>query len=577
MKYLFIILLFCGSIQKIHAQGNMQWYEAITRLTYGSNSFAMLPIHGLKIHDDKSCTVSFYSFGGYAYTYTRNEFYDELDSPRHEFLTLARFSADGKLLWTFKVENAMGLGYYKPFTHFQVDSKGNTILAVKFEEIVVVGTDTIRTTRERYQGVAAYIISPEGHVITKKKLCEARRIELEAMTIDSSNNIYIAGKFFDYRSTWENNVISSQESPSYFIASYSSGLQRAWVQPFRTGWDTYGQIAAIVYNPIYEKLHVLITQGTYNTLSSCKYMSWVLNHQIWSINGEQLTSDSLAVCDDLMIGGDCAIDRYGNIMIVGRFRGTLQCGSQRIVSSKSSDPTYCDITNSFLLKCDHTGKVLSLAPFLHPTLHSLHTVKTMPNGDYYLAGQIRYKDRSINWLGSPYPSGFRRSFIGKYDYWGNLLSYREFNKNAPNSSSDDWDYLHIDVHPDGDVMVADDHTGKYDTIAVSPEPDYEKCSISLFRLSESQLNPTSYQHKSGWTFGFLSVEYNNITVYAEQPQYRTYHYEIYDALGKLAVQGSIADGKPMEKIPTEALASGAYYLRISNTIATQMTTFVVVR
>lgn len=577
MKYIIVAMLFfCDcTYSSAQSQDGMKWYESITGITYSSSSFYSFPIFDLKLHADKSSTVLFYSKNIIAHTFSKNNLYNSYPSRPYQFISLCQFSPEGTLRWTARIDNGLGLGAYKPFSFFEIDSKGNTIAIVRFRDFVIVGADTLRLTSYNSYGIAAFIFSPTGTILSKRILCEGYDLDLEAMTVDQSDNIYIAGKFYKYNIVWEGSEIKSQESPSYFLASYTTELQKNWVRALSTGWDTYGQIANVVYNPLYNCLHILITMGTYGTSSSCKYQSWVLNHQSWSMTGKQLTSDTLALCDDLMVGGDCAVDRYGNLMVVGRFRGTLQSGSFQVTTPSAEGE--CNITNSFVLKRDNSGKTLTLTPLIHNTTHSLHSIKTMPNGDYYLAGRINYLRPSATWFGDPYPKGTRRSYIGRYDYWGNLLSYREFSKNAPSSDQDYWDYLHVDVHSDGDVIVADNHSGKYDTLAMSPSPDDRNCSMSLFLLSGDQLNSTDYIHADGWIFSNLSTQNDAITINAQLSDYQSYRYEVYDILGKVVLQGMIDNGNPIEKLSISSLASGTYYLRVSNPLRSQTTYFIVTR
>lgn len=576
--WLFLLLVLSTPVLRAQST-DMQWYEAIQQA--GGYESDRMPIHDMKKRNDGSIVVSFITSKDMDWlSFLKNDVAFPTPPINPTFgtkLQIVCLSPEAKLLWLQTVNfSPSTLNYYRPFSKLAILPNGTVNVFTYFSRWASIGNDTLKT--DDFDGVAGISFSPSGKLTRFKQFTDTRQLDFEQVSVDSAGAIYAIGKYYRFSMNWDGIPIRSPLSPSYFLAKIDSTLSTQWIKSFNMWSDDYGELTGLAYNRINNTVSLIISAGTYSTISSCEYKTWRLGYHEWDTDGNQLYAGDIATSTDLMVAGGLAIDSYGNTLITGRYRGTLSSSGLSVTSPRAEG---CSMTNSFFLRLrpDHT--CMTLKTFPHPDIHSYQSVVATDHGGYCLGGYARFSTPRDTWIGEPYPDGKLRTIVSRYNYQDELLFYREFSKRyRVEDGSGERNYMHILPYTDSMILVADVSRGKYDTLAISPirNPIFDgSATVNVFALRWNATPPVLSADNNDWHIG---TEKNDAGIWIYNPSdVSGYTYSVYNTLGQHVVSGENMNANAIQRhyVDLRGYPSAGYVLRVRAGSLVKDIPFVVVR
>ncbi|HEX5167756.1 MAG TPA: T9SS type A sorting domain-containing protein [Cyclobacteriaceae bacterium] len=474
----------------------------------------------------------------------------ELTHDSRNFVT--KFNKEGLLLWHRQLNSTFPL--YRKNNALDVALDGS----IYFATSLIQGLD--RGELEFYGEANGYILKLDTYGVQQwvKPIFAGQRVDISRIKVAESGDVFCSGLFFGNSISFQGTTLDSERSPSYFFAKIDrdGNLIRMFTLP--DNWDSYGDITDLEFDEKSKHVLLMISDGLRNTASSCEFKEWPLRILCLDFDG-QMVWEQTAICSDLMIGSSLSVSANGDIFIVGRYRGTLKLGRFSIKSGRNS---VCNIETSFVLKLNDNGEVGGLNS-LGKNLTDAYEIEFFKDGTYVISGtesneEIVRQD-GFPW---PYPSSEHQVFLRHYDFTGNLLQEKTFNKYS-NDFSETNPIMRIDNSDN--IILSDRVFGKFDTIAYSP--DNSQLNLVVLKTTRAKFTQAYTEEDIS---GFIQLFPNpandrlNLKIWRELFTEQAFDMMIYNANGQVILQESLDPQVDVFILSTLDFAPGLYLVKLQN-------------
>ncbi|MBS1680116.1 MAG: hypothetical protein JST48_00240 [Bacteroidetes bacterium] len=414
-------------------------------------------------------------------------FYDNQITTPFDFSTtkafLSKFNSNGILVWTKELQTTEA--FYRKYASIATGTDGVVYYATtsnKSKFIDLAPTD---------KNINAYLVKLDktGNSEWLSGGYAGKDIQISNLKVDNEGNIFMTGLYFGFSFRWGNSILTSNVSPAYFIQKFDPKGNSIWAKNISTGWKEYGDITDMEIDYSNKRIILLISQGGRNVSSSCEYERWPAQIKCYNFEGNLYWQKQFD-CSDLMTANSLAVGPNGDIVIVGRYRGTLAWDSIKLTSAYKNG---CHINTSFVarinsdceLKALNTDNPNNIEPF---------EIQFLKNGNYLISGIERHMDNSY-YIGydSPYPSSSTHMFIREYDYGGDLLAERKFNK-YENDFYESNPIVRVDSNKD--IIFSERSSGKFDSISYSVN-QWGSLSLVMMKTNLKLFKDEAESHELG--------------------------------------------------------------------------------
>lgn len=469
---------------------------------------------------------------------------------------LSKLGSNGLLLWSKDIQSTAT--FYRNHASIALDRDDNVFYSTSFypNPWGSVFFDVIPTDKN----VMNYIVKfdKEGKQVWFTGGYGNGDINTSNLQVDKAGDLVMAGLYFGNTMRWQNVSVSSKESPSYFLQKFARDGQLKWAKSISTGWKEYGEITDVDIDENSKTILMLISRGWRNASSSCEYQRWPAQLIAFDFDGNEKWKKEFD-CSDLMMANRMAIGPNGDILLIGYFRGKMDWENYSIKTDWNDG---CSTFSSFLFRVSKDGVVLSAATE-NPKNIEPFDIQFTKEGNYLISG-IQRNTTSNRYPGfESYPSDRTQAFIREYDYAGQLLAERKFNKYGSDFSGSN-PITRVDGN--GDLFFSDRASGKFDTIPYSIA-SYNASNIVLLKTKLA-----SFQNK------VLMENFNEgiqvfpnpanlrayIKIWREQFKSKLFTAELMDATGKVIISTTPLGDDDSIAIDTSELSSGLYLLRVTN-------------
>jgi hypothetical protein len=389
-----------------------------------------------------------------------NQYMTRLQSGiRGTALFLVKYNPAGHLLWTKSLVNEMD-------GKIAIDAFDNIYVSAQFYQKVAIDADTIITT-----GYGMYLakFSEEGKLLWVKTGESTGASLLNEMICDKNNDIILSGTYAGSGMVWQGRRISSGASPAIYVMKINENGSVLWLRNIdfiQYGWTVMGQPVKLLEGPD-GNIYGLFAEGGRNWFSSCEYNYWHMILVCMHPDGELAWEKDFA-CTDLMAVSDMDVNSFGELMVVGCFRGKFQFGNASITSASDDHSIQCHVMEAFLARFDKDGNVLAATNIPAGKFSSDYfQIKCESDGGYIISG-MRHYAVSTGYPGyhSGFPDGRDRYFFSQFDAMGKTLKTNEFYKYTNIS----WPDYYFGTNPklcidhEGNYIIGDDDRSQYDTL-----------------------------------------------------------------------------------------------------------------
>jgi ELWxxDGT repeat protein len=469
---------------------------------------------------------------------------------------LSKLGDNGLLLWSKDIQSTEM--FYRNHASVAVDDADNIFYSTSFypNPWGSVFFDAIPTD----QNIKNYIIKFDklGKQVRFSSGYGNGEILTSSLKVDKAGDLVMAGLYFGNSMQWQNLTTSSKESPCYFLQKFALDGQLKWVRSISTGWKEYGEITDVDIDEKNKRILMLISRGWRNVSSSCEYQRWPAQLIAFDFNGNEQWKKEFD-CSDLMMANGMAVGPNGDILLVGYFRGKIDMENYSIKTDRNDG---CSIFSSFLFRVSKDGIVLS-GSTENPKNIEPFNIQFSNDGNYLVSGIERNSTSNRIPGFESYPSDRTQVFVREYDYSGQLLAERKFNKYGSDFSSSN-PITRIDSN--GDLLFSDRVSGKFDTIPYSVA-SYNASNIVIMkmRLATFQNKVLEENLKEGiQLFPNPANLRAYIKIWREQFRNPFFTAELIDMTGKIVVSTTPLGDDDSIAIDTSELSSGLYLLRVSN-------------
>ncbi|GAB3171672.1 SBBP repeat-containing protein [Telluribacter humicola] len=304
-----------------------------------------------------------------------------LTSTGNRDIFIVKYDRKGEVLWAHK---AGGNGRDEG-RDIAVDRNGNVYITGYFENIITFGSTSLASNGNDDMFLVKY--SSNGDVLWAQKTGGTELDQGFGVAVDMNGFVYVTGYFSSTASFGSNSLVSSGDF-DIFIAKYNSNGDVQWAQ--KAGGVSADQGSAITVDEsgtiyVTGTFSVTATFGTVTHSSITSSVSSDVFVARYSSSGEALWVRSAGSYRSDFTHS-IAVDKAGNIYIVGSFRDSFFIGSIRLQAGIAT-------SDAFLAKFNNSGEVQWAQNIGGGYENQLddggHDIAVNETGDIYVTGYIR--------------------------------------------------------------------------------------------------------------------------------------------------------------------------------------------
>lgn len=393
----------------------VDWLQTMSPPVLPSNSINWSYSTGLAAGTDGSWyTAGAMTYGGCNLMFSRGETPIELSNTCTD-LYVARLTADGRPEWQL---NLPGSFLYADMPVIQTAPEGGVYAAGRFFQDGFIGDLTFNSALGD-----GYLtrIDADGNPLWLRQFSTSigRIFEIES---DEEGNVWVIG-LYGGQARFEDIVLNSPVDPSYFVAHWNAEGALQWAKSIEPSldWPSWGPVYATELDGN-GNLWLMINNAGHNSSTNCDFGSVYGLLVKLDPQGETLVEEEWEG-DDLWYSTDLAINSAGNLLLTGRFRGTLQTGAYRVDTGEEND---CASTG-FIAKINgQTGKTFRIRAMSDEQVPE--AILSRDDGTYTIAGYQNLEDQ-INYPGfshAPFDRKDGKIFAQVYSERDSLLAERAF-------------------------------------------------------------------------------------------------------------------------------------------------------
>lgn len=472
----------------------------------------------------------------------------------------ARLKSNGQVAWITSYGKVHD--FYDRNFHQVIDKNGDIYVTGQAGDIAIFGNDTLRVTR----GAINFLVKlngKTGELLWHKMLFKGQysnTANVESLVIDSFNNLYLAIVYKDFEIQILGTSLSNQQvSPANALVKLNAQGDLVWafniITPFT---KNYGMTRAMLINHALQKIVVIQSIGYYNWWSSCKYNSWYSYVQSIDMSSGKISWTKLYESDDLHSTTALTLNKQGDIMLAGYFRGTIKLDDYTYTSKSGQ---FCNQFQPFFTVLNPINGEVLFAQTSETDLFYLFEMKTAPNGEIWAVGA---KETSKN--------RYSLSVVAVNEF-GVITQERNFRKSA---SPFDFGFFPSLAVNDKHVVFAD--AVQYDLDTFKYCFDYEE-QLSVVKLAIDDIpsiSPSPSKAKIRFTNYQIMVYPNpvedQLMLITDKPDEIT-DIHVIDITGR-EFKLTYSKQATYHTVNVEALPAGVYVLRINGNKGAQSVKFV---
>lgn len=524
---------------------NQEWQRSIiSRYDWNYASNRNIEVVGRKILLSKDSNIFLYGTHPEGSIYNSLFFSNDSGSVRykgHQFT--ACYNINGQRKWTKSFGSSFAyLNFSDGFA--AIDRKGNIWVANFYRDSMRIDNQLINNPRQ----FGIYAICMDAHSGNTLKFVHFPGIpydifsELDGFNIDEEENLYFTFVFRNFNFSLNGFSIKSSLSPANaLLCADTSGMVK-WLKRIETPWkNNYGTVKSI--KNFDGLIHVMVSQGGYNTFSSCRFRNWGNQLVVFDKSGEVKNQTHLEG-DDLNSGIDFCKTNFNKLFISGFYRGNFKPGRSSI-SSPIDDPGDCSNLNAFTSTLSENLNPSELA-FSTP-LRNFFPLQTISKNNYiYVFGAYEKVPKSNRYYLS----------IIRYNQLGNIAALRILP--IPCRSPFNWGTFN--------QFEVDEHS-IYVVGNCFPLPQFNNYinddqGISLYRLNLEkdwmEINSDAIPENIDEIILAPNPAGESIKILVHQTNVFK-NYDIIDQTGRVVQSGALS-GEREENINVALLATGVYHL-----------------
>ncbi len=461
----------------------------------------------------------------------------------------AKFTATGLVAWITSYGNTEDF-YNRNFNQV-VDKNGDVFVTGQTGKKAIFGNDTIRIS----SGAINFILKlngKTGEILWYKVLFSDSNPEdanVESLAIDSFNNLYIAIKYSNrgikILNTYHTN---NKVSPANALVKLNANGELIWVVNTITPFtDYFGMTRAMKVNQPLNKIILMQSMGYYNWISPCKYNNWYTFVQSIDMESGKITWTKLIGSDDLHSSTCLTMNKQGDILLGGFFRGTISLDDYKFTSKPEKD---CNQNQSFFTVLNSLSGDVLFASTSESELFYPFEMKTAPNGSVWIVGA------KIETNGKYYLS------VIEVDEFG--VKKRERNYRKPASPFNFGFFPRVDVNKNY-IVLADVVSSTIDTLkycfSYGEQLSVLKLPIDAIPLAE-QIPNTRLQLTDYHIQVFPNPAKNKMIMIIENPT-EVNEIELHDLTGRTFKKIPQNQSLAYQEIDISYLSAGIYFFRIN--------------
>jgi hypothetical protein len=238
----------------------------------------------------------------------------------------AKLNANGKVVWIKSYGKLQD--FYDINFHQVIDRNGDVYVTGQAGKVAVFGSDTLKVK----SGTINFIVKlngKTGDIIWHKMLftgANYNSANIENLAIDSFNNLYLAITYTNFSINILGTSLSNKQvSPANALVKLNAEGSLIWAVNMITPFTKYyGLTRAMVVNHSLQKIVVVQSIGYYNWSSTCKYSKWYSYVQSIDLYTGRVSWNRLFESDDLHSTTSIALNKQGDLVLGGYYRGTIE-------------------------------------------------------------------------------------------------------------------------------------------------------------------------------------------------------------------------------------------------------------
>lgn len=374
-----------------------EWHQQLGNGMLGP-AYGQINTGGINLVDSGAVIVSAFSQaysaqlarGGYLLAYQ-----EQIKHQMKAGQFTAKFRANGSIDWITSYGKIHD--FYDRNFHQVVDKNGDVYVAGQTGNMAIFGKDTFRVNI----GSINFILKlngKTGEILWYKILfskTNSDQANTERLAIDSLNNLYLAIKYSNNGIQILNTYLSNQQvSPANALVKLNSNGELIWavntITPFT---QYYGLTRAMSINHALNKIVLLQSIGYYNWSSTCKYNTWYTYLQSVDMESGNISWTKLYSSDDLHSTTSITLNKQGDLLLGGYFRGTIKLDDYTYTSKPYNG---CNQFQPFFAVLKPTSGTVLFAQTSETDKFFPFEMKTAPNGNVWVVGAKELVKRSYN-------------------------------------------------------------------------------------------------------------------------------------------------------------------------------------
>jgi|GEM_PF-6366010 len=491
-------------------------------------------------------------FDGNRLSYYDNAYVSPFLSPEPKGF-VCKFNEQGELLWN-KVTSTTEL-YYRNHAFVAADTKGNVLYGTSFYP-----NSRFYDLTPGAESYSAYIakFNAAGNQLWLRGATSSSGVRLNNIETDDDDNVFVAGKYAGPGYEFGNAGLVSDHASTYFVQKLDADGHPLWAKNIDDA-SGFGEITDMEIDEGRNRILLLFSEGTRNTASSCAFQNWSFWILCLDFSGNVVWRKEF-MASDLTIASSLAVTNNGDILAVGRFRGKLVIDAETLITDNTD---YCNVSTSFLVRLDKNGKLIS-AVSDNPNDTDAYDVQFFSDGSYLVSGILRNTEpKPYPGYDRPYPNGRTQVFMRKYDFAGNLISERMFNK----TGSDFQESLPIiRIDHQGDIVFSDRSATKYDSVTYSVSTGWASNVILLKTNLDGFVNLVNPENiaETIQIFPNPAEDRLYVKIWKDEPQAQSWQLSVYDIKGNRMVQTILPDSHDVFHFQAATLPDGLYLFKFAN-------------
>lgn len=305
---------------------------------------------------------------------------------------LAKYSSSGSFIWAFKL-NSNESAY---ISGTKTDSDGN--IYISGYAYTTIDLDPSGNTFEISTGSYDYLAflakyNSNGEFVWGKPITGNNVLQIDAMDIDASGNVYATGRMgytANFNQGNSNGLVTGSNGTDIFITKFSNSGNFAWVKVIKNNEYNYSEDIAVdhdnnLYITGYFRGELDFDPSANNSILDAGSTSDVFLAK-YSTDGNFLWVRSLEG-NEFNHGRKVVVDSDNSPVISGQFRGELICDTYSgNYTSLISNP---GARNLFMVKYDSDGNFKTAKKIGGISSEDIYGMAANTQNEFYICGQFR--------------------------------------------------------------------------------------------------------------------------------------------------------------------------------------------